>query len=199
MSDHSVSNKSMTDNSMSHKSMSAAVSTMEGVGGVMHGGHRSSEGLGLGGGPVLSLEGLGDRLVGDLSGNTSNKAVSTDETMSTNKAMSTDKTVSSDKAMSTDKTVSSDKAVSTNKAVSDQAMSDSSAMVDRRHSVSHNRGGVVGGGSEGSDAIVAHLSNIAGIWVGVVADKLGAAVREVDGVGALSVSGPIAGLGGVEV
>ena len=82
MSDHSVSNKSMTDKAMSHKSMSAAVSTMEGVGGVMHGGHRSSEGLGLGGGPVLSLEGLGHRLVGDLSCTTANK------TMSTNKAVS---------------------------------------------------------------------------------------------------------------
>jgi len=187
MSGHSVSDKSMTDKSMSDKSMSTAMSSMEGVGGVMYGSHGGSKGLGLGGGPVLSLEGLGHRLVGDLAGTASNEAMSTNEAVSTNKTMSTDK------AMSTNK------AVSTNKAMSNQAMSNSDSMVDRRHSVSHNRGGVVGRGSKGSDAIVAHLSNIAGIWVGVVADQLGAAVGEVDGVGALSISGPIAGLGGIEV
>ena len=70
------------EGTVSDKSMSAAVSSMKGVGRVNHSGDRSSEGLGLGGGPVLSLEGLGHRLVGDLSCTTANK------TMSTNKAVS---------------------------------------------------------------------------------------------------------------
>jgi len=60
-----------------------AVSSMEGVRRVVDGGHRGTESLGLGGGPVLSLEGLGDRLVGHLAGTTSNKTVS-DKSMSTN-------------------------------------------------------------------------------------------------------------------
>jgi len=67
----------MSDKSMSNKSMSAAVSSMEGIRRVNHSSDRSSKGLGLGGGPVLSLEGLGDGLVGDLSCTTANKTMST--------------------------------------------------------------------------------------------------------------------------
>ena len=48
-----------------------AVSSVESVRGVLNGGHVGTESLGLGGGPVLSLEGLAHRLVGHLSGTTS--------------------------------------------------------------------------------------------------------------------------------
>ena len=77
-----MSDKSMSDKSMSDKAMPTAVSSMKSIGRVNDSSDGSSEGLGLGGGPVLSLEGLGHRLVGDLSCTTANK------TMSTNKAVS---------------------------------------------------------------------------------------------------------------
>merc|ERR1712105_409423 len=46
--------------------MTTTVSSMESVGRVMHSSDRGSEGLGLGGGSVLSLVRLGDGLVRDL-------------------------------------------------------------------------------------------------------------------------------------
>jgi len=56
---------------MSNNSKSPpAVGSVEGAGGVVDSGNVGSEGLGLGGGPVLSLEGLGHRLVGHLAGST---------------------------------------------------------------------------------------------------------------------------------
>ena len=59
------------DSSMSNNSKSPpAVGSVEGAGGVVDSGNVGSEGLGLGGGPVLSLEGLGHRLVGHLAGST---------------------------------------------------------------------------------------------------------------------------------
>ena len=55
------------DSTMSHHGKSvAAVSSVERAGRVMDSSDGGSEGLGLCGGPVLSLVGLGDGLVGDL-------------------------------------------------------------------------------------------------------------------------------------
>ena len=52
---------------MSNNSKSVpAVRSVEGAGRVVDGGDVSSEGLGLGGGPVLTLERLGHGLVGHL-------------------------------------------------------------------------------------------------------------------------------------
>ena len=52
---------------MSNNSRSVpAVSSVKGAGRVVDGGDVSSEGLGLGGGPVLTLERLGHGLVGHL-------------------------------------------------------------------------------------------------------------------------------------
>ena len=56
---------------MSNNSKSVpAVSSVEGAGRVVDGGDVSSEGLGLGGGPVLTLERLGHGLVGHLASST---------------------------------------------------------------------------------------------------------------------------------
>merc|ERR1712158_229622 len=49
---------------------SPTVGSVEGAGGVVDSGNGGSEGLGLGGSPVLSLVRLGHRLVGHLSGST---------------------------------------------------------------------------------------------------------------------------------
>ena len=62
---------STNDSSMSNNSKSVpAVSSVEGAGRVVDGGDVSSEGLGLGGGPVLTLERLGHGLVGHLASST---------------------------------------------------------------------------------------------------------------------------------
>merc|ERR1719420_1388585 len=56
---------------MSNNSKSPpAVSSVEGAGRIVDGGDVGSEGLGLGGGPVLALVGLRHRLVGHLSSST---------------------------------------------------------------------------------------------------------------------------------
>ena len=61
--------------------MTTTVGSMESIGRVMHSSHGGSEGLGLGGGSVLSLVRLGDRLVRDLAGTNSYKSVSSDKSV----------------------------------------------------------------------------------------------------------------------
>merc|ERR1712127_24506 len=61
-----MSNKAVSDNTVgntvTHKSMSKVRAAVGNVRGVVDGGHVGTESLGLGGGPVLSLEGLAHRL-----------------------------------------------------------------------------------------------------------------------------------------
>jgi len=85
--------------------MTATVGSMESVGRVMDSSYGGSEGLGLGGGSVLSLVRLGDGLVRDLA--------STNSYMSNN-TMSPNNTVSSNNAMSCNKTMSPNNPVSSN-------------------------------------------------------------------------------------
>ena len=74
------SNKAVSNNSVSsNKTMTTAVGSMESIGRVMDSSYASSEGLGLGGGSVLSLVRLGDGLVRDLAGTNSYESVSTNE------------------------------------------------------------------------------------------------------------------------
>ncbi len=174
------SDKSMSSNqAMSSNTMSTAVSSMESVGMVRHGGDGSSEGLGLGGGPVLSLEWLGDGLVGNLTGTNSYK------TMVSNYSVSSGETMSSDQAMST-------------KSGADQRMSHSHRVgnsMEDRSSVGNHRVGNGVGHRNSSNSRVGHISNIASGIIGVVVDGLDAAVGEVDGVGAIDNTGAIVRLG----
>ena len=79
MSDKTMSNNSMAEavsnntvgDAMSDESMSKVRAAVGNVRGVVDSSHVGTESLGLGGGPVLSLEGLAHRLVGHLSGTTS--------------------------------------------------------------------------------------------------------------------------------
>jgi len=103
---NSMSSNTMTNNSMSSDdTMMTTVCSMESVGRISYSSHGGSEGLGLGGGSVLSLVRLGDRLVRDLT--------STNSYMSNN-TMSPNNTVSSNNAMSCNKTMSPNNPVSSN-------------------------------------------------------------------------------------
>ena len=65
------SNKAVSNNCVSsNMTMTTAVGSMESIGRVMDSSYAGSEGLGLGGGSVLSLVRLGDGLVRDLASTT---------------------------------------------------------------------------------------------------------------------------------
>merc|ERR1719347_2160487 len=106
----------------SDDTMTAAVGSMESVRRVMHSSYCGSEGLGLGGGSVLSLERLGYGLVRDLASTnsymTSNKSVTSYKSMSSDNSMTCNKSGSSKKPMSSNNAMTSYKSLSSNKSVS---------------------------------------------------------------------------------
>jgi len=149
--------------------MTTAVSSMESVGRVMHSSDSGSEGLGLGGGSVLSLVRLGDGLVRDLAGTTVD-------------GRSVDKRSSVDNRGS----------------VVGRGSVDNRGSVVSRSSV-HNRGSVGRGIGIGSSTVIGDLSHVSVVVVHMVVDMLGAAVRKSHGVRAFSLAGSVARLSSVEV
>merc|ERR1711881_549120 len=149
----------------SNKTMTTAVGSMESVGRVMDSSYSGSEGLGLGGGSVLSLERLGDGLVRDLASTTGNR--SSVYSMYNGSSMNNRGSVDS---------------------------VDNSSSVNNRGSV-HNRGSVGRGIRILSLTVIGDCSDVSVDGVGGVANMLGAAVREVDIVRTLSIASSVTGLG----
>jgi len=159
---------------MSNNSKSVpAVSSVEGAGRVVDGGDVSSEGLGLGGGPVLTLERLGHGLVGHLASSTVDRG-------------GVDSSVDhrSGNGMSS---VDHRGGVGNNRGSMDNGAGDSDG-VGNRDSLGVNSLAIVGNGGDVSLDVV-----------GGVLDVLGAAVREGDGVRSSPGSGAIVGLSSLEV
>ena len=152
----------------------ATVSSVEGAGRVVDGGDVSSEGLGLGGGPVLTLERLGHGLVGHLASSTVDRGGvdSSVDHRGGNGMSSVDNRGSMD-----------DRA--------GNSMDNGAGDSDR----------VGNGDSLGVDslAIVGDGGDVSLDVVGGVLDVLGAAVREGDGVRSSPGSGAIVGLSSLEV
>jgi len=188
-----------------------SISSVKSVGGISHDGGVGSEGLALGGGPVLSLVGLAHGLVAHLA-----VSVSVDWLVgaivdrgnsgghgSVGHGVSKDRGVHS---VGHDGSVVSDDrggvdGVSNNGSgvdgVSDRGVGGSGSGV-----VSGGGGGLVAGsGSLGVDSssLVGHISDIAVIAVGRVGNLLDSAVRKGNGVRSLDIAGTIGGLLGVEV
>jgi len=160
---------------MSNNSKSVpAVSSVEGAGRVVDGGDVSSEGLGLGGGPVLTLERLGHGLVGHLASSTVDRGGvdSSVDHRSGNGMSSVDHRGSMD-----------DRAGDS----MDNGAGDSDG-VGNRDSLGVDSLAIVGDGGDVSLDVV-----------GGVLDVLGAAVREGDGVRSSPGSGAIVGLSSLEV
>ena len=170
------------DSSMSNNSKSVpAVSSVEGAGRVVDGGDVSSEGLGLGGGPVLTLERLGHGLVGHLASSTVDRGGvdSSVDHRGCNGVSSVDHRggVGNNRGSMDDRAGNS----------MDNGAGDSD--------------GVGNGDSLGVDslAIVGDGGDVSLDVVGGVLDVLGAAVREGDGVRSSPGSGAIVGLSSLEV
>jgi len=160
---------------MSNNSKSVpAVGSVEGAGRVVDGGDVSSEGLGLGGGPVLTLERLGHGLVGHLASSTVDRGGvdSSVDHRSGNGMSSVDQRGSMD-----------DRAGDS----VDNGAGDSDG-VGNRDSLGVDSLAIVGDGGDVSLDVV-----------GGVLDVLGAAVREGDGVRSSPGSGAIVGLSSLEV
>ena len=159
----------------------ATVSSVEGAGRVVDGGDVSSEGLGLGGGPVLTLERLGHGLVGHLASSTVDRG-------------GVDSSVDhrSGNGMSS---VDHRGGVGNNRGGVDDRAGDS---MDNGAGDSDRVGD---GDSLGVDslAIVGDGGDVSLDVVGGVLDVLGAAVREGDGVRSSPGSGAIVGLSSLEV
>ena len=167
---------------MSNNSKSVpAVSSVERAGRVVDGGDVSSEGLGLGGGPVLTLERLGHGLVGHLASSTVDRG-------------GVDSSVDhrSGNGMSS---VDHRGGVGNNRGGMDDRAGDS---VDNGTGDSD---GVGNGDSLGVDslAIVGDGGDVSLDVVGGVLDVLGAAVREGDGVRSSPGSGAVVSLLSLEV
>ena len=167
---------------MSNNSKSVpAVSSVEGAGRVVDGGDVSSEGLGLGGGPVLTLERLGHGLVGHLASSTVDRG-------------GVDSSVDhrSGNGMSS---VDHRGGVGNNRGGVDDRAGDS---VDNGAGDSD---GVGNRDSLGVDslAIVGDGGDVSLDVVGGVLDVLGAAVREGDGVRSSPGSGAVVSLLSLEV
>merc|ERR1711881_467731 len=131
--------------------------------------YASSEGLGLGGGSVLSLERLGDGLVRDLASTTVDRSSvdSVGNRSSVNKRSSVD-------------------------SVGNRGSMNNRSSVDNRGSVSRSIGIL-------SSAVIGDLSDVSIVGIRVVVDMLGAAVREVDIVRTLGIASSVTGLGSIEV
>jgi len=167
---------------MSNNSKSVpAVSSVEGAGRVVDGGDVSSEGLGLGGGPVLTLERLGHGLVGHLASSTVDRG-------------GVDSSVDhrSGNGMSS---VDHRGGVGNNRGSVDDRAGDS------MDNGAGDSDGVGNGDSLGVDslAIVGDGGDVSLDVVGGVLDVLGAAVREGDGVRSSPGSGAVVSLGSLEV
>ena len=159
----------------------ATVSSVEGAGRVVDGGDVSSEGLGLGGGPVLTLERLGHGLVGHLASSTVDRG-------------GVDSSVDhrSGNGMSS---VDHRGGVGNNRGGVDDRAGDS------MDNGAGDSDGVGNGDSLGVDslAIVGDGGDVSLDVVGGVLDVLGAAVREGDGVRSSPGSGAVVSLGSLEV
>jgi hypothetical protein len=160
---------------MSNNSKSVpAVSSVEGAGRVVDGGDVSSEGLGLGGGPVLTLEWLGHGLVGHLASSTVDRGGvdSSVDHRSGNGMSSVDNRGSMD-----------DRAGNS----MDNGAGDSDR-VGNRDSLGVDSLAIVGDGGDVSINVI-----------GSVRDVLSSAVREGDGVRSSPGSGAVVSLGSLEV
>ena len=160
---------------MSNNSKSVpAVSSVEGAGRVVDGGDVSSEGLGLGGGPVLTLERLGHGLVGHLASSAVDRGGvdSSVDHRSGNGMSSVDHRGGVDNRAGDSM---------------DNRAGDSDG-VGNRDSLGVDSLAIVGDGGDVSLDVV-----------GGVLDVLGAAVREGDGVRSSPGSGAIVGLSSLEV
>merc|ERR1712158_305413 len=133
---------------------SPTVGSVEGAGGVVDSGNGGSEGLGLGGSPVLSLVRLGHRLVGHLSGSTVHGG-SMDGSMDHRSGMD-----------------------------HGSGVDHGSSMVDRTGNGNGVGNSVGNGNSLGVDslAVVGDSGDVSLDVVGSAGDVLGAAVREGNGV-----------------
>jgi len=188
-----------------------SISSVKSVGGISHDGGVSSEGLALGGGPVLSLVGLAHGLVAHLAvsvsvnwlvgaivdGGNSGGHGSVGHSVSNDRGVHSvghDGSVVSDDRGGVDGVSNNGSGVNS---VSDRGVGGSGSGV-----VSGGGGGLVArSGSLGVDSgsLVGHISDIAVIAVGRVGNLLDSAVRKGNGVRSLDIAGTIRGLLGVEV
>jgi len=188
-----------------------SISSVKSVGGISHDGGVSSEGLALGGGPVLSLVGLAHGLVAHLAvsvsvnwlvgaivdGGNSGGHGSVGHSVSNDRGVHSvghDGSVVSDDRGGVDGVSNNGSSVD---GVSDRGVGGSGSGV-----VSGGGGGLVAGsGSLGVDSgsLVGHISDIAVIAVGRVGNLLDSAVRKGNGVRSLDIAGTIGGLLSVEV
>jgi len=162
------------DSSVSNNGKSPpAVGSVEGAGGVVDSGNGGSEGLGLGGRPVLSLVRLRHGLVGHLTGSTVNGG-------------------------SVDGGVDNRSSVD-NRAGNSV---DNGSSVDNGTGNGNGVGNSVGNGDSlgvGSLAVVGDSGDVSLDVVGSVGDVLGAAVRESNGVRSSPGSGAVVSLSSLEV
>ena len=192
-----------------------SISSVKSVGGISHDGGVGSEGLALGGGPVLSLVGLAHGLVAHLAvsvsvdglvgaivdgGNSSGHGgvghrgmdgVTVDGGVH---SMGHNGSVVSDDRGGVDSVSNNGSGVN---GMSDRGIGGSGSSV-----VSGGGSGLVAGsGSLGVDSgsLVGHISDIAVIAIGRVGNLLDSAVRKGNGVRSLDIAGTIRGLLGVEV
>jgi len=186
-----------------------SISSVKSVGGISHDGGVGSEGLALGGGPVLSLVGLAHGLVAHLAvsvsvnwlvgaivdGGNSGGHGSVGHGVSNDRGVHSvghDGSVVSDDRGGVDGVSNNGSGVNS---VSDRGVGGSGV-------VSGGGGGLVArSGSLGVDSgsLVGHISDIAVIAVGRVGNLLDSAVRKGNGVRSLDIAGTIGGLLGVEV
>merc|ERR1712243_105964 len=136
--------------------MTTTVGSMESIGRVMDSSYAGSEGLGLGGGSVLSLVRLGDGLVRDLASTTVDRS-----------------SVDSVSNRSSVDSVGNRSSVDNRSSVNNRSCMDNRSSVDNRSSISRSIGIY-------SSAVIGDLSDVSIVGIRVVVDMLGAAVREVD-------------------
>merc|ERR1719309_1502911 len=140
--------------------------------------YAGSEGLGLGGGSVLSLVRLGDGLVRDLASTTVDRS-SVDSVGNRSSMDSVGNRSSMD-------------------SVGNRSSVNNRGSVDNRCGV-HNRGSISRSIGILSSAVIGDLSDVSIVGIRVVVDMLGAAVREVDIVRTLGIASSVTGLGSIEV